>query len=54
MKDLYQIPEIGSTVNMDHIKMAVYGSQLHLNPFGIVPAGPATDFSAPHDRRRFY
>jgi putative glutathione S-transferase len=30
-----------------------YGSHRHINPSGIVPLGPALDFSAPHDRARF-
>lgn len=52
-KELYQIPEIRATVDMEHIKMAYFGSQIHLNPFGIIPAGPNVDFMAPHDRWRF-
>jgi putative glutathione S-transferase len=38
---------------MDHIKRHYYGSQRHVNPYGIVPVGPALDFTAPHDRGRF-
>jgi putative glutathione S-transferase len=40
-------------VNMDHIKRHYYGSQRHVNPFGIVPIGPQLNFMAPHDRGRF-
>jgi putative glutathione S-transferase len=53
LRDLYQQPGIAATVNMDHIKRHYYGSQLQVNPYGIVPLGPALDFSAPHDRGRF-
>jgi putative glutathione S-transferase len=53
LRDLYQQPGIAATVNMDQIKRHYYGSQRHVNPFGIVPLGPALDFSAPHDRGRF-
>jgi glutathionyl-hydroquinone reductase len=53
LRDLYQQPGIAATVNMDHIKRHYYGSQLHLNPRGIIPLGPELDFNAPHDRGRF-
>ena len=53
LRDLYQQPGIAGTVNMDHIKTHYYGSQLHVNPRGIVPRGPLLDFTAPHDRGRF-
>jgi putative glutathione S-transferase len=53
LRDLYQQPGIAATVNMDQIKRHYYGSQRHVNPYGIVPLGPALDFSAPHDRGRF-
>jgi putative glutathione S-transferase len=53
LRDLYQQPGIAATVNMDHIKSHYYGSQLQINPRGIVPRGPLLDFMAPHDRARF-
>ncbi|KAI4306383.1 hypothetical protein L6164_029665 [Bauhinia variegata] len=52
-KDIFQIPGISSTVNMEHIKLHYYGSHPSINPFGIVPAGPDIDYSAAHDRDRF-
>ncbi|KAK7400724.1 hypothetical protein VNO78_12011 [Psophocarpus tetragonolobus] len=52
-KDIFQIPGISSTVNMEHIKLHYYGSHPTINPFGIVPLGPNIDYSAPHDRDRF-
>lgn len=52
-KDIFQIPGISSTVNMEHIKLHYYGSHPSINPFGIVPMGPNIDYFAPHDRERF-
>jgi putative glutathione S-transferase len=53
VRDLHQVPGIAETVSIDHIKRHYYGSQLKVNPTGIVPLGPELDFSAPHDRDRF-
>jgi len=51
-RELYQVPGVAATVDMDHIKRHYYASHRHINPTGIVPQGPALDFSAPHDRAR--
>jgi putative glutathione S-transferase len=51
--DLYQVPGVANTVNLDHIKRHYYASHRHINPTGIVPLGPELHFSAPHDRGRF-
>lgn len=53
VRELYQVPGVADTVQMDHIKRHYYGSHRHLNPSGIVPLGPELDFDAPHDRSRF-
>jgi glutathionyl-hydroquinone reductase len=53
LRDLYQVPGVADTVNMEHIKRHYYGSQRKVNPTGIVPLGPELDFTAPHDRERF-
>jgi glutathionyl-hydroquinone reductase len=53
LRDLYQQPGIAATVDMEQIKLHYYGSQRHVNPYGIVPLGPELDFCAPHDRDRF-
>jgi glutathionyl-hydroquinone reductase len=53
LRDLYQVPGVAETVNLDHIKRHYYGSHRHVNPTGIVPIGPLLDFAAPHDRGRF-
>ncbi|OAY83876.1 Glutathionyl-hydroquinone reductase YqjG [Ananas comosus] len=53
IKDIYQIPGMSATVNMEHIKKHYYGSHPSINPYGIIPAGPNIDYSSPHDRERF-
>lgn len=53
VRDLYQVPEVAATVDIDSIKQHYYGSQTAVNPTGIVPIGPAIDFTAPHDREGF-
>ena len=53
VRDLYQQPGVAETVSLAQIKRHYYGSQLRVNPTGIVPVGPQLDFSAPHDRGRF-
>lgn len=52
-RELYQIPGIAETVNLDHIKHHYYTSHPTLNPKGIVPIGPQLDFTASHGRDRF-
>jgi glutathionyl-hydroquinone reductase len=49
-RDIYQLPGIAETVNIEHIKRHHYESLLTINPTGIVPAGPRLDFLAPHRR----
>lgn len=53
-RELYQIPGIAQTVNMDHIKYHYFASHLSINPTGIVPQGPDIDFLQTHDRDRVY
>ncbi len=53
LRELYQVPGVAATVNMDHIKRHYYLSHPKINPTGIVPLGPELDFTAPHDRGRF-
>lgn len=53
LRDLYQVPGVAGTVNLDHIKRHYFLSHRHLNPAGLVPLGPILDFSRPHDRERF-
>jgi putative glutathione S-transferase len=51
-RELYQLPGVAETVNMDHIKYHYYASHRSINPTGIVPKGPLIDFRAPHQRER--
>jgi len=51
-RDLYQIPGVAETCDFKHIKHHYYESHDHVNPTGVVPAGPALDFDAPHGRAR--
>jgi glutathionyl-hydroquinone reductase len=53
LRELYQVPGVAATVNMDHIKTHYYGTHRDINPRGIIPRGPLLDFTAPHDRGRF-
>jgi putative glutathione S-transferase len=50
VRELYQIPGVAGTVNVDHIKRHYYQSHTMINPTGIVPTGPALDLSRPHGR----
>jgi putative glutathione S-transferase len=51
-RDLFQTPGFGETVSLDHIKRHYYMTHDRLNPSRIVPLGPLTDWTAPHDRAR--
>jgi putative glutathione S-transferase len=53
LRDLYQLPGVADTVDLDHITEHYYRSHTDLNPAGIVPVGPDLDFEADHDRDRF-
>lgn len=52
LRDLFQRPEFGKTVDFRHIKTHYYWSHPTINPTRIVPAGPELDLSAPHGRER--
>jgi len=51
--DLYQVPGVAETVNLDHIKKHYYQSHSTINPTGIVPIGPEIDYCVRHNRARF-
>ena len=51
-RDIYQLPGIAATVNIDHIKRHYYESHRSINPSGVVPVGPVLDFAAPPERAR--
>ncbi|MHC4376342.1 MAG: glutathione S-transferase family protein [Planctomycetota bacterium] len=50
LRDLYQTPGFGETVDFDHIKRHYYVTHGNINPTRIVPVGPDQDLEAPHDR----
>jgi putative glutathione S-transferase len=52
LRDLYQQPGVAETVRIDEIKTHYYGSHRTINPTGIVPRGPALDFTRPHHRHK--
>lgn len=47
---LHQWPGVAETVDFDHITHHYYGSHRTINPTGIVPIGPAMDWTAPTRR----
>jgi putative glutathione S-transferase len=49
-RELYQVPGVAGTVDMDHIKNHYYRSHPTINPNGVVPAGPVLDLDQPHGR----
>ena len=50
LRELYQVPGINETIDLDYIKSHYYGSHRTVNPMGVVPVGPELDFNAPHGR----
>ena len=52
LRDLYQMPGVADTVNMDHIKRHYYMTHPEINPTRIVPAGPIQDLARAHGRDR--
>lgn len=52
LRELYQWPGVAATVDFAHIKGHYYASHRTINPTGIVPQGPALDFTRSHDRER--
>ena len=51
LRDLYQQPGISETVNFDHTKRHYYFTHDDINPYRIVPLGPAQDLDSPHGRK---
>ena len=50
LRELYQVPGIAATVDMQQIKQHYYYSHESINPTRIVPLGPEQDFSLAHGR----
>lgn len=51
-RDIFQLPGIADTVDIDYNKAHYYGSHATVNPHLIIPIGPALDFSSPHQREQ--
>ncbi len=51
-RELYQMPGIAETVDIEIFKRGYYSPSPMRNPLGIVPKGPMIDFSVPHGRGR--
>eukprot|EP00906_Rhabdomonas_costata_P004557 RCo006708 len=49
-RELYQMPGIKATVDMEQIKKHYFVSHRSINPHGIVPVGPEIDYDTPHGR----
>lgn len=49
-REIYQMPGVAATINREHIRRHYFESHRHINPHGIVPAGPVIDWEAPHNR----
>ncbi|HYD77515.1 glutathione S-transferase family protein [Ramlibacter sp.] len=47
LRELYRVPGIAATVDIEHIKRHYYMSHPHINPTRIVPAGPRLAFLEP-------
>ncbi len=53
LADIYQLPGIADTCDMDAVKRDYFGNLFPLNPGGIVPIGPGwSELTKPHDRLR--
>ena len=50
MRELYQMPRVAETVNIDHIVRHYHYSHDSINPHRIIPINPRIDFDAPHGR----
>jgi putative glutathione S-transferase len=49
-RELYQMDGVAETVKFDIYKRGYFSQSEARNPFGIVPAGPYVDWTAPHSR----
>ncbi|MGB3511217.1 MAG: glutathione S-transferase family protein [Microcoleaceae cyanobacterium] len=54
LRDLYQLPGVAETCNLEAVKRDYYGNLFPLNPGGIIPLGPDINtFLEPHGRENF-
>jgi len=54
MRELYQLPGIAETVDLETIKAHYYGSHATINPTGVIPTGPELDLATPHGRDKVF
>ncbi|WP_242041390.1 glutathione S-transferase family protein [Leptolyngbya sp. FACHB-261] len=53
LRDLYQLPGVANTCDLESVKKDYYGNLFPLNPSGIIPAGPdMTNLLEAHGRDR--
>ena len=52
VRELYQMPGISQTCDAAAYKSGYYSISKECNPLGIIPKGPAIDFTTPHGRGR--
>ena len=53
VRDLYQLPGVAATCDLESIKRDYYGNLFPLNPGAIIPAGPdLSDLWQPHQRQQ--
>lgn len=50
MLELYQVPGVAETIDMQQVKYHYYASHGSVNPTGVVPKGPEVDYTAAHNR----
>jgi len=52
LRDVYQLPGMAESINMEHIKTHYYTAHPVLNPYSIIPKGPdvIADLKLPHNR----
>jgi glutathionyl-hydroquinone reductase len=53
LRDLYQLPGVAATCDLESVKRDYYGNLFPLNPGGIIPAGPdINNLLEPHQREQ--
>ncbi len=52
LRDLYQLPGVAATCNLEAVKRDYYGNLFPLNPGGLIPDGPELNLTAPHGREQ--
>lgn len=53
LRDLYQVPGVADTVDLESVRQHYYQSHDMVNPTRVVAVGPDLDLDGPHDRGRF-